>query len=73
MRDLPWAIIGTVGVSTLLYVLLALALALMVYPSIACPAWQFFLSGASDTVVDTVTFISAFVGGHCEQGAGQGG
>lgn len=67
-RDLPWAIVGTVGVSTLLYILLALSLALMVYPSIGCPSWEFFLAGTSDSVQQTVSFLSAFVSGHCEMG-----
>jgi APA family basic amino acid/polyamine antiporter len=64
-RDLPWAIVGTVCVSTLLYVLLALALALMVFDGVACPNWVFFLTGSSDSVQQTVSFLSAFVSGHC--------
>lgn len=56
---LPWAILGTVGVSTGVYLLLALALALMVYPGIACPSCQFFRDGDQ-----LVTFINAFVDGH---------
>lgn len=40
--QLPWAILGTVCTSTTLYLMLALGLALMVCPSIACPA-IFFL------------------------------
>lgn len=68
VRDLPWAIVGTVGISTLLYVLLALSLALMVFPSIGCPDWVFFLAGASGSVQQSVSFLSAFVSGHCERG-----
>ena len=69
-RDLPWAIVGTVGISTLLYVLLALSLALMVYPSIGCPDWVFFLAGTGGSVQQSVSFLSAFVSGHCEPGLG---
>jgi amino acid transporter len=42
VAQLPWAILGTVCTSTILYLMLAVGLALMVCPSIACPA-TFFL------------------------------
>lgn len=71
-RDLPWAIVGTVGVSTCLYILLALSLALMVYDGIACPNWVFFLAGNSGSVQERVSFLSAFVSGHCEHVGGAG-
>ena len=57
VAHLPWALVGTVGISAVLYILLALALALMVYPSIACPDLAF--------LTPHVSFITAFVT-HCE-------
>ena len=60
VAHLPWALVGTVGVSAVLYILLALALALMVFPSIACPDLAFFTPQAS--------FITAFVT-HCTSSA----
>ena len=60
VRHLPAAILGTVGVACLMYVMLALALAVLAYPNISCPA---------DALIPPfppplVNFISAFVGGH---------
>ena len=60
VAHLPWALVGTVGVSAVLYILLALALALMVFPSIACPDLAFLTPQAS--------FITAFVT-HCTSSA----
>lgn len=67
VRQLPWAIVGTVALSILIYSCLALALALLVFPGVACPDWHFFLTGSNDAS-QYVTFISAFINGHCELG-----
>lgn len=60
VRHLPPAIVGTVLVSIFCYLLLALALVLLVYPNIACPACN--IVGSSSPPL--VTFISAFSNGH---------
>ena len=54
---LPWALVGTVSIATVFYTLMALALAIMVFPSIACPDTAF--------LSPKVSFITAFVT-HCE-------
>lgn len=59
MSHLPWAIVGTVGIATVWYCLLALALAFVFYPGIGCPACVFFNNGDQ-----TPGFIDAFVLGH---------
>ncbi|KAI3435769.1 hypothetical protein D9Q98_001827 [Chlorella vulgaris] len=41
VAHLPWAIMGTVLTSTTIYLMLALGLALMICPTIACPALFF--------------------------------
>lgn len=56
VAHLPWAILGTVAASTLLYVMLALALVLVVAQTIACPEWVYFVDG-----VPTINFIDAFI------------
>lgn len=66
MRHLPHAIFFTVLVSILYYVLLAVALVLLVYPNIACPACN--IVGSLNPPL--VNFIAAFVNGH---GAGRRG
>ncbi|KAL4419847.1 hypothetical protein ABPG75_006945 [Micractinium tetrahymenae] len=44
VRHIPWALLGTIGISTFLYAMLALSLVLMTCPNAACPAVGFFSS-----------------------------
>ncbi|KAL4429605.1 hypothetical protein ABPG77_008654 [Micractinium sp. CCAP 211/92] len=60
VRHLPPAIVGTVLISMLTYLLLSLSLVLLVYPNIACPACN--IVGSS--IPPLVNFISAFNNGH---------
>lgn len=66
VRHLPPAIVGTVLISMLTYLLLSLSLVLLVYPNIACPACN--IVGSSTPPL--VNFISAFNNGHGARLAG---
>jgi APA family basic amino acid/polyamine antiporter len=68
VAHLPWAIVGTVGLSTGLYIMLATALVLLTYPNITCPAFlQFPCAPANwEQSAPTIGFTTAFVYAHCE-------
>ena len=68
MAHLPWALIGTAGISCLIYFMLALSLALLTYPSISVPAFLQFPCAPAKWAQSgpTIGFTAAFVYAHCE-------
>jgi hypothetical protein len=68
VAHLPWALIGTAGISCLIYFMLALSLVLLTYPSISAPGFPQFPCATYSWVQSspTIGFTSAFVYAHCE-------